>query len=218
MSGKRQARRPASAPDRRQQTPGRASGAGPRPPSARGVRAAAVGGAAASTGPLESVAPGGGAGGGTGRPSPLGRWLSSDRARLAALMTLFALIAIAALTYLAIVKLTNTQAVCFVVQGCDQVEASRYSLFLGIPVALYGLAMVLVVLGSVLAWWRTGDRRLLYVPYTLGLIGVFVIAALVYLELFVIHAVCIWCTTAGTSIILGWIVSIVAVRRSSATA
>lgn len=143
------------------------------------------------------------------------RWLGGERSRLAALMALLALIAVGALGYLTWVKLTNTNAVCFVVQGCDQVQASEYSRFLGIPVALYGLAMALTVLGSVIAWWRTGDRRLLYVPYTLGLIGVFVIAGLVYLELFVIHAVCIWCTTAGASLILGWIVSIVAMRRSA---
>ncbi len=139
--------------------------------------------------------------------------LSDDRGRFAAAMVVLALIATAALTYLAIEKLTNSNPVCFIVQGCDQVQASRYSSFMGIPVSLFGLGDVLLVLVAVVAWWRTGDGRLLYVPYGLGLIGVFVIAWLVYLELFVIHAVCIWCTTAGVSLILGWLVSIVAVRR-----
>jgi len=122
-------------------------------------------------------------------------------------------IAIVALGYLAIVKLTNSTAVCFVVQGCDQVQASSYSTFLGIPVAIYGLAVTAVIMAAIVAWWRSGDARLLYVPYGLGLISVFVIAGLVYLELFVIHAICIWCTTAGASLILGWLVSVAAVRR-----
>jgi uncharacterized membrane protein len=142
-----------------------------------------------------------------------GRWLSNERTRLAATMAALCAIAIVALGYLAIVKLTNSTAVCFVVQGCDQVQASSYSTFLGIPVAIYGLAVTVVIMAAVLAWWRTGDARLLYVPYGLGLISVFVIAGLVYLELFVIHAICIWCTTAGAGLILGWLVSIVAVRR-----
>jgi uncharacterized membrane protein len=142
-----------------------------------------------------------------------GRWFSGERTRLAATMAALCAIAIVALGYLAIVKLTNSTAVCFVVQGCDQVQASSYSTFLGIPVAIYGLAVTVVIMAAVLAWWRTGDGRLLYVPYGLGLISVFVIAGLVYLELFVIHAICIWCTTAGASLILGWLVSIVAVRR-----
>ena len=128
-------------------------------------------------------------------------------------MAVLAAIAMVALGYLAVVKLTNSTAVCFVVQGCDTVQASKYSTFLGIPVAIYGLVMAALVLVSVVAWWRTGDRRLLYVPYGLGLLGVFVIAWLVYLELFVIHAVCIWCTIAGISIVLGWIVSVLTVRR-----
>jgi len=142
-----------------------------------------------------------------------GRWFSSERTRLAATMAVLCAIAIVALGYLAIVKLTNSTAVCFVVQGCDQVQASSYSTFLGIPVAIYGLAVTVVIMAAILAWWRSGDARLLYVPYALGLISVFVIAGLVYLELFVIHAICIWCTTAGASLILGWLVSVVAVRR-----
>ena len=147
--------------------------------------------------------------------SPRG-WLATERARLAAPMVAFALIAMAALGYLALVKLTNARAVCLVIQGCDTVQASKYSTFLSIPVAMYGLAMATVVLVAVAAWWRTGDRRLLYVPYGLGLIGLFVIAGLVYVELFVIHALCVWCVTAAASLVLGWVVSVIALRRAGA--
>jgi uncharacterized membrane protein len=145
------------------------------------------------------------------------RWLGNERTRLAAAMIALAAIAIVALGYLTIVKLTNSTAVCFVIQGCDTVQASKYSTFMGIPVAIYGLAMAVTVLVAVAAWWRTGDPRLLSVQYGLGLIGLFVIAGLVYLELFVIHAICIWCSTAGASLVLGWIVSVIAVRRFGLT-
>jgi len=131
-------------------------------------------------------------------------------------MVALALIAIAALGYLAIVKLTNAHPVCLVVQGCDTVQASKYSTFMGVPVAIYGLAMATAVLAAAAAWGRTGDRRLRYVPYGLGLVGLFVIAGLVYIELFVIHAICIWCATAGVSLVLGWIVSLIALRRAGA--
>jgi uncharacterized membrane protein len=132
-------------------------------------------------------------------------------------MAVLDLVALAALGYLAWVKLAGATAVCFVVQGCDQVQASRYSTFLGIPVAVYGMAMVSLVLAAALAWWWTGERRILYVPYGLGLLSVFVIAALVYLELFVIHAVCVWCTVAGISIVAGWLVSVAALLRTGAS-
>ena len=204
-------RRSRSGAARRSFSAGGARAAGPGVSGASPARAAS---ASASIPPAPAVPVPGDPG--PAVASPVGRLrgiLSDDRGRFAATMVVLALIATAALTYLAIEKLTNSNPVCFIVQGCDQVQASRYSTFMGIPVSLFGLGDVLLVLAAVVAWWRTGDGRLLYVPYGLGLIGVFVIAWLVYLELFVIHAVCIWCTTAGASIILGWLVSIVAVRR-----
>jgi uncharacterized membrane protein len=52
------------------------------------------------------------------------------------------------------------------------------------------------------------------VPYGLGLLGVFVVSALVYLELFVIHAICVWCALAGASIVTAWLVSAAALLGS----
>jgi uncharacterized membrane protein len=132
---------------------------------------------------------------------------ASRRTPFALAIVLLDLVAMVSLGYLAYVKLANESAVCFVVQGCDRVQTSPYSVFLGIPVAIYGLAVVSVVLAAALAWWRIGDRRFLYVPYALGLLSIFVIAALVYLELFVIHAVCTWCTIADAGIVVGWLAS-----------
>lgn len=189
--------------------PGRSTPASDAPRVGEGTAAAlALSGPAGATDPADTAAdPDSTEAGGRGR------WFSNERTRLAATMAALCAIAIVALGYLAIVKLTNSTAVCFVVQGCDQVQASSYSTFLGIPVAIYGLTVTAVIMVAIVAWWRSGDARLLYVPYGLGLVSVFVIAGLVYLELFVIHAICIWCTTAGASLILGWLVSVVAVRR-----
>lgn len=131
-------------------------------------------------------------------------------------MALFALVAVVASGYLTWVKLVGGTPVCFVVSGCDTVQQSHYSSFMGIPVALIGLLMALTLLALVLAWWRSGDRRILYCCYTLGLVAVFVIAYLNYLELFVIHAICIWCETFAAGVLLGWLVSIVALRRRAA--
>jgi uncharacterized membrane protein len=67
------------------------------------------------------------------------------------------------------------------------------------------------------AWWWSGDRRLLYAPYALGILGLFVVGYLTYLELFVIHAICIWCVTFAIAIVAGWIVTLVAMRRTAAS-
>jgi uncharacterized membrane protein len=138
----------------------------------------------------------------------------SDRRLVAAVMAVLAAVAAITSFYLAAVELSGNIPVCGPVKGCETVATSEYSRVLGIPVALPGLGLSLVILAAVVAWWRIGDRRILYVPYGLGILGVFAVAYLTYLELFVIHAVCVWCVTFAAAIVLGWIVSIIALRKS----
>lgn len=127
-------------------------------------------------------------------------------------MTMLASLGIVASGYLTIARLSGTPPVCGPVAGCETVEASGYSTVFGIPVALYGLAMATTVLALALAWWRSGDRRALLVNYGLGILGLFVVAYLAFLMIFVIRAVCVWCVTFDTTVVLGWIVSVLALR------
>jgi uncharacterized membrane protein len=66
------------------------------------------------------------------------------------------------------------------------------------------------VLGVI--WWRRGDRRALLVAYGLGLFGVLFVAYLTYLELFVIHAVCVWCVGYAVTVVVGWLIAGAALR------
>jgi len=75
--------------------------------------------------------------------------------------------------------------------GCETVQTSQWAVFLGFPVALYGVVGYLVVLGTA---------------------GVAFTAYLTYLELFVIHAICRWCVGSAVIITLLWIVSILSLR------
>ena len=61
------------------------------------------------------------------------------------------------------------------------------------------------------------DRRALLALYGLGLLGVIFVAYLTYLELFVIGAVCVWCASYAITILAGWLIAAVAVRRSPAS-
>jgi uncharacterized membrane protein len=141
-----------------------------------------------------------------------------NRRLVAAVMTVFAAVAVITSFYLAAVELSGNIPVCGPVKGCETVATSEYSRVLGIPVALPGLGMSLLILAAVVAWWRTGDHRILYVPYGVGILGVFAVGYLTYLELFVIHAVCVWCVTFAVAVVLGWIASIIALRRPGNTA
>ena len=64
------------------------------------------------------------------------------------------------------------------------------------------------------AWWRTGDGRFLLAGYALGLVGVVLELYLVYLELFVINAICTWCMAYGATVVLGWLALLVVQRRA----
>jgi uncharacterized membrane protein len=148
---------------------------------------------------------------------PAGPDPASGRRLIGAVMSALAVLAVVTSAYLAVVELSGNIPVCGPVKGCETVATSEYSRVLGIPLALPGVAMSLVILAGVVSWWRTGDRRILYVPYGFGILGVFVVAYLTYLELFVIHAICIWCVTFGVAVVLGWIASVIALRNAGRT-
>lgn len=84
--------------------------------------------------------------------------------------------------------------------NCEKVTSSPESMFLGMPVAVLGAGYFLVMLLLCLpaAWRVTGPgllRALRWLRPLAALGGVGFVAWLVYAELFVINAICLWCTT-----------------------
>lgn len=136
------------------------------------------------------------------------------RTRLGPLMAGLSLLAMAVAGYLTWVKLSGTAPVCAVLSGCETVENSRYSEFLGIPVALFGMAGAGVLLAGSLLWWLRADRRGLLLTYAAGLASLPVLAWLTYLELAVIGAVCIWCVTYAVLVIVTWVLAMSALRAA----
>ena len=127
-------------------------------------------------------------------------------------MVVLSLAAVAIAIYLTWAKLANAPVVCGPLQGCETVETSPYAAFLGIPVAAYGVAASALILVGALAWWRRGDRRGLLLAYGLGMLSLPILIYLAYLELAVIHAVCVWCVTYALISLACWLVSIRALR------
>jgi uncharacterized membrane protein len=78
---------------------------------------------------------------------------------------------------------------------CEAVTTSAQSEVLGISVALLGLGWFLAMSGLCSPWaWRSAApwiRTARLVAVTTGMVFVL---WLVYAELFVIHAICLWCT------------------------
>lgn len=119
--------------------------------------------------------------------------------------------------YLSVVELGGGVPVCGPIKGCEEVARSEYSRIGGIPVAVFGVGLSLLLLGLAVAWWRTDLYALLLAHYGLSLAGVLFEAYFMYLQVFVIGAVCIWCTSYGLSLIARFVIALVVWLRGSPT-
>jgi uncharacterized membrane protein len=106
--------------------------------------------------------------------------------------------------------------------GCETVQLSPYSVFLGVDVALYGVAGYLALFALSLVGLRPDllgrawlDRMLV----VLSGIGVAFTLYLTWLELFVIHAICRWCVASAVIITLIFLAALAGMlRRTGAPA
>ena len=121
--------------------------------------------------------------------------------------------------YLTWVHYQPAALVCGLDGGCHTVQASEYSSVIGIPVALLGLGMYLVLLGLALVRLR---RPRLAPVLTVGMVGALVGAVVYYgyltwLEIAVIHAICQWCVIGAVLTVVLFVVEGVGLTRLLAT-
>lgn len=108
--------------------------------------------------------------------------------------------------------------VCGTSESCEKVQLSRYAMFLGVPVAVLGLAGYAVLLAVALAGLEGRFAEGPRVTQLLALIsggGVAFSIYLTYLELFRIHAVCTWCVGSAVVVAAIFVVSVVGLRQGS---
>jgi len=80
--------------------------------------------------------------------------------------------------------------------NCETVTTSAQSHILGIPVAVLGLFYFVPMLVLCLpVAWRSANRRIHLARLVLASIGVGTIIYLIIAELFLIKAICLWCTS-----------------------
>lgn len=121
--------------------------------------------------------------------------------------------------YLSVVELGGGVPYCGPLHGCETVAQSEYAWIGPLPVAVYGVALSLVLLTLALIWVRTDRPALLDVHYGLSLVGVIFEVYFLGVQLFIIQAVCIWCTLYGVSLILRFFVAMaIWLRRGTLSA
>jgi uncharacterized membrane protein len=114
------------------------------------------------------------------------------------------IIGLGASIYLTYVEVTHTRALCGPVGDCNTVQSSPYAKLFGVlPIGVVGAIGYIAILVTWL-WrrFRTDPLSKIAGPimYGMALFGTLFSIYLTYLELFVIHAVCIWCLSSAAII------------------
>jgi len=118
--------------------------------------------------------------------------------------------------YLTLYKLGIIGELSCSIGSCETVKTSKWATFLGLPVAAWGLLFYLDVFAVALigTFPRFESEPVISVVLVVqSAIGVLFSAWLTYLELAVIHAICIWCVTSACVVTLIFIVSLMDFRE-----
>jgi uncharacterized membrane protein len=114
--------------------------------------------------------------------------------------SLLALVGLGVSTYLTIAHYGSGLALACPDSGvvnCEKVTTSPQSVIVGVPVAVLGLVFFgAMVLMNAPRAWRSPSPRVRVTRLGVAAFGVAFAVYLVYTELFTIHAICLWCTSA----------------------
>jgi uncharacterized membrane protein len=120
------------------------------------------------------------------------------------IVPILSVIGLGASVYLTYVDITHTRALCGPVGDCNAVQSSSYAKLFGIlPIGIVGVMGYIAILG-VWLWqqFHPGSKAKTAGPIMFGmaLFGTLFSIYLTYLEIFVIHAVCVWCLSSAVII------------------
>jgi uncharacterized membrane protein len=113
--------------------------------------------------------------------------------------------------YLTLYKIGVIGELSCTIGSCETVNTSKWSRFLGLPVAAWGVlfyldVFVIALVGTVARFEYEPAISLVLVVE--AAVGVLFSAWLTYLELGVIRAICIWCVTSAVTVTSIFLVSV----------
>jgi len=118
--------------------------------------------------------------------------------------------------YLTLYKIGVIGELSCSIGSCETVNLSKWSTFIGLPVAAWGLFFYVDVFAIALVGTmpRFESEPLISLVLTAeAAVGVLFSAWLTYLELRVIHAICIWCVTSAVVVTLIFLTSALDLRE-----
>jgi uncharacterized membrane protein len=123
-----------------------------------------------------------------------------------------ALIGFTDASYLSIEHFLGETPPCSIVEGCERVLKSEYAKIGPIPLALIGATYYLAVLLLGVLYMSRGEWIYISWAFKLLSLGLLVTAWLIYLQLFVINSICVFCVISAASTLLLFLSSLFILR------
>ena len=127
-------------------------------------------------------------------------------------IAVLALIGILIALYLTLYKIGIVGNLACTIGSCETVNTSRWATFAGLPVAAWGLAAYVLLFALAMAGTHEryeSSREISWLLVAISGWSVLFSAWLTYLELFVIHAICIWCVASALVMVAILVASVV---------
>jgi uncharacterized membrane protein len=112
--------------------------------------------------------------------------------------------------YLTIKHYLNSSLNCSILFGCDKVAASSYANFYGFPVPLLGVIFYLAFFILLFTYIFDFKRKIIvkFMVFT-GLLGVIFSVWLLFLQIFIIKALCFYCLISDAAAIIIFALSLI---------
>lgn len=126
-----------------------------------------------------------------------------------------ALVGLFVASYLALYKMGVIGNLSCSIGSCETVNTSKWAMLLGQPVAFWGVAFyVAMFAAAVLSTMERfeSDRRVAVALAVMSGWGVLFSGWLTYLELFVIHAICMYCVVSAVVVVVLFALSVMELR------
>lgn len=116
-------------------------------------------------------------------------------------------------TYLAVKHYSGSPVSCSIIQGCERVLTSRYAVVYGVPVALLGSIYYTVIFVLTAAFIDTKRRAVLSYAARFTFVGFIAALWFLYLQVFVIRAICFYCIVSAVSSVALFILGMLVLSR-----
>ena len=105
---------------------------------------------------------------------------------------------------------------CSFVDGCESVLTSDYSAIAGVPISLLGMGYYFSVCILAFAYLDTKKQQFLRTAAVLSFVGFAISLFLVYLQVFVIRYICLYCMWSATTSAVLFLAGITVFKKRSA--